>query len=452
MIKKNIALIVLITCFVHAADCQSPILQSYLEEAIENNLSLKTHEFSYRVQQSKYEQAKTMNSFSGDIDASYLLARGGRDIVFPVGDLFNPAYATLNQLTNTSQFPTDLENVNTALTPNNFLDAQFQISKPLINSNIRFNKKIQKELLHLSSIDREIEQRDLVLQIKSAYYNYHKSIHAEKILDASKSLLNEVKNVNTKLIKYDKATPDIQYDVDFQLQSLESQRSIIRQQQETVQSLFNLLLNKPFNSDIQIDSMLIENELMEPLDLERLQLLAVDKRPEFDQIDLAKSVNELNIKRTKKDGRFELGIQGGVGIQAENFDFGEFGPLFTLGLGASLNLFDGGTRKKRVEEIHIQQEILEHNRQQLKQKFEIEVTQLYYELQSIEAQLVSEQTAVDFAKRSYRATKKRYENDRAILIEVIQAQNRITSAELSYVLTQYDHLIKRAEINRAISK
>ena len=194
------------------------------------------------------------------------------------------------------------------------------------------------------------------------------------------------------------------------------------------------------------------NELMEPFDLERLQLLAVDKRPEFDQLDLAKSVNELNIKRTKKDGRFELGIQGGVGIQAENFDFGEFGPLFTLGLGASLNLFDGGTRKKRVEEIHVQQEILEHNRQQLKQKFEIEVTQLYYELQAIEAQLVSDQAAVDFAKRSYGATKKRYENDRAILIEVIQAQNRITSAELSNVLTQFDHLIKRAEINRAISK
>ncbi len=451
MIKRYCTLIVLVY-LLNPAIGQSPILQSYLEEAIENNLSLKTHEYAYRVQQSKFEQAKTMNSFSGDINASYLLARGGRDIEFPVGDLFNPAYATLNQLTGSSEFPTDLENVNTALTPNDFLDAQFQISKPLINSNIRFNKKIQKELLHLASIDKEIEERDLVMQIKTAYYNYHKSIHAETILDESEHLLNDVKNVNSKLIKYDKATPDIQFDVDFQLQSLESQRLIVRQQQETVQALFNLLLNKPFDADIRIDSMLIENELLEPLDLDRLQVLAVNTRPEFDRIDLAKSVNELDIKRTKKDGRFELGIQGGVGVQAEQFDFTRFGPLFTLGLGASLNLFDGGTRKKRVEEIHIQQEILEHNREQLKQKFEIEVTQLYYELQSIEAQLVSEQAAVDFAKRSYQATKKRYENNRAILIEVIQAQNRITSAELSNVLTQYDYLIKRAEINRAISK
>jgi len=431
---------------------QTNPLQGYIEEAIENNLSLKTHDFSYRMQLSKIEQAKSNNSFQADLAANYLLARGGRAIEFPVGDLFNPTYAALNQLTGSDQFPTDLENVNTQLIPNNFIDAQLSISKPLINSNIRYNRLIQEELLQLSSINKRIEEKDLVLKVKTAYYNYHKSLHAEKIIDQSKDLLNDVQVVNKKLIKYDQATPDIKYDIEYQLQALESQRASVKQQQETSKALFNLLLNKSLDSEVETDPELINQELLSLGSLSEVQTKAGIKRAEFERIDLSKSVNELNKIRTKKEGSLQLGIQGGVGMQIEEFDFGRYGPLFTLGLGASMNFFDGGTRNKKIEEINVKQDLLEHNRLQLKQKFEIEATQLFYEIQSIQAKLISDQAAVDYATKSYLATKKRYENNQAILIEVIQAQNRITNTELNYVLTQYDLLIKDAEIDRAISK
>jgi len=386
------------------------------------------------------------------IPPSVVLVLLGSQLNVPVGDLFNPTYATLNQLTSSNQFPTDLENVETQLVPNNFIDAQLNISKPLINSSIKYNRLIQEELLKLNSLDIEIAEEDLILQIKTAFYNFHKSIHAEQILNEAKGLLEDVNVFNRKLIKYDKATPDVLYDIDYQIENIESQRSSIIEQQVTVKALFNLLLNKDLNADIELDNSLLENIQSELESVSTLHEFALASRTEFKRIEVAQSVNELNKQRINKEKLPTLGINAGVGMQVEEFDWDQYGPLFTLGLGFNMNILDGGLRKKKIEEIQIDQQILENSKDQLKQKIEIEIMQHYYQLKSLQSQMLSEESAVNFANKSYQATKRRYENDKAIQIELIQAQNRITSSELNQLLTQYDYLIKSAELDRAISK
>lgn len=447
----RIALFCLLLC-TQLCLAQQSKLDQYIQQAIDQNLVIKSKQLSVLKQQSKIEQAKRLKGLRADINASYLLARGGRNIDFPVGDLFNPTYATLNQLTNTNQFPIDLENIETQLTPNNFLDAQFNISKSLINSSIKYNQLIQEELLKLNTLDIEIAEEDLILQLKTAFYNYHKSIHAEKILNDAKDLLNDVNLFNQKLIKYDKATPDILYDIEFQIENLESQRSSIIEQQTTVKALFNLLLNRELNAEIQIDSSLLDNIQYELESASLLNEMAQQSSTEFKRIEIAKSVNELNKKRIHKEKLPKLGINAGVGMQVEEFEFDRYGPLYTLGLGLNMNILDGGIRNRKIEEIQIDQEILNNKNDQLKQKIEIEILQYYYQLKSLQSKMASEKAAVQFARKSYVATKKRYESNKAIQIEVIQAQNKITSSELNQLLTQYDYLIKQAELDRAIAR
>ncbi len=71
-----------------------------------------------------------------NMNTSYLLAQGVRVIIFPIGDLFNSTYEDINRISGTNSFPTDLDIEEIQLTPNNFLDAQLSLSKPLNNSNI----------------------------------------------------------------------------------------------------------------------------------------------------------------------------------------------------------------------------------------------------------------------------------------------------------------------------
>lgn len=431
---------------------QSKILDQYIEDALQNNLQLVNQTLALSKQESRIDQARKLWAPKLDLNASYLLAQGGRTIIFPIGDLFNPTYATLNQLTGNEQFPTNLENEKTQLTPNNFVDAQLNLSKPLINSTIKYNRLIQEELLRLDEIDTEITKEDIVVQIKTAYFNFHKSFEGLLILDETENILNDVLTFNQKLIKYDKATPDAIYDIEFQLNDIESQRSMINQQQETVKALFNLLLNRPLQSDITIDETLLDENLTSLESLEELQELALASRKELQKLEVAETVIELNTKRIQKEKGPELGINAGVGIQTEDFNFKDDGPLVTVGLGLSMNLFDGGLRKKKIEELMIDREIIDVNRAQLKQQISIEVLQQYYALQSLESQMRSDESALEFAQKSYDTIEKKYKNDRAILIELIQAQNRLTTSELNKTLTKYDYLIEYAKLERTLAK
>ena len=89
---------------------QSNILDNYVKEALANNLTIQSELLKKDKQYSKVEQAKKLWKPSVDLSASYLFAEGGRELLFPLGDLFNPVYGTLNELTNSTNFPTNIEN------------------------------------------------------------------------------------------------------------------------------------------------------------------------------------------------------------------------------------------------------------------------------------------------------------------------------------------------------
>ena len=430
---------------------QSTILENYISQAIEQNLSIQNTQLSRTKQLSKIDQAKRQMGPSVDVNASYLLAKGGRTLNFPIGDLFNPSNAALNSLTGMNQFPTNLENVKIQLTPNNFLDAQLKISQPLIYSSIRYNIKIQQELLQLNDLDIALAKQDITCRVQTAYFNYLKTLEGARILAEAGNLLQEVLIFNKKLVKFDKATDEIIFDVEYQIENLNSQKALVEEQNKVSQSFFNLLLNRDLQAEILVDKNLLDNLNLEVSSLENLTSTALQKRLEFEKLAVASTVNSLNQKRIEKEALPTLGVQGGIGVQTENFNFDQAGPLYSIGFGLNMNLFDNGQRKKRLEEVAVDQKIVENNRTQLQQKVALEVMQSYYALQSLRSRMDSEEAAERSAQKSYDLFKIRYENDKALLIELLQAQNKLTTSQLSKTLTKFDFLIKQAELELAIN-
>jgi len=171
---------------------------------------------------------------------------------------------------------------------------------------------------------------------------------------------------------------------------------------------------------------------------------------EFKKLDVAENTNALNQELIKKEALPTVGVQGGIGVQTENFDFNSDGPLFTLGLGLNMNIFDNGQRKKQVEELAVERNILQNNREQLKQKVKIETVQAYYALESLRSKMEAEAAAETSAQKSYDRFRVRYENSRALLIQLLQAQNQLTTSQLQRALTRYDYLIKKAELTKIL--
>lgn len=448
ILKKIRATILLCTFYAVLVPAQSKILNDYIEEGLRSNHSLKGAELDIQIQESSIEQSKKLWFPRVDLNASYLLATGGRKILFPVGDLFNPAYSTLNQLTGTSQFPTNLENFETQLTPNNFIDAQINASKPLINSAIKYNSLIQNELLALQDLNKDLVEHNIIFQIKTAYYNYLKSFEGVNTVDEGIDILNEVLVLNQKLVKFDKATIDAISDVQFRKDDLESRRIAIIEQQNLAKSLFNLLLNRPLHENIEIDKNIIDSYAEINATIPHLKRTAVDQRIEFDQMETSEKINFLNQEKIKKEKNPTLAVFAGIGVQTEDFNFDEGGPLYTTGLSLSMNIVDGGLRKKKLEQLDFERERIQNNREQLDQKVELEITNCWYNLKTIESQIRSQLSAVQSAEQSFNIIRIKYENDKVLLIELLQAQNRLTTSKIALDILKYDHLIKLAELDK----
>ena len=426
----------------------SAILDQYVEQALANNLIFKSINLQEAKQASKVDQAKKLWSPNVDFNASYLLAEGGRTLLFPIGDLFNPAYGTLNQLTGTEEFPTDLENVETQLTPNNFIDANLSVSKPLLNSAIKYNVKIQQALLQMSEVDRQEQRNELTFQVKQAYFNYIKAEQGLKILSQNLALLDDVLVFNKKLIKYDKATPDVISDVEYQISLLNSQVEGLKEQQVLSKILYNTLLNQDLGQDIEIDTALFTDQLRTPYNFKTLTSQALAQRPEFKKLTLAGQVNTLNEKRIDESNQPTLGVRGAIGMQVQEFSFDDGGPLYTVGLNLGWKILDGGLRKKQLEEIQINKEENQLQTQIAQQQITLQVAQAYHNLRSLYTKLDAEEAAIRAARTSYEAIDKRYRNDRALLIELLTAQSRLTSSQLNKVLVGIDILIAEADLRR----
>lgn len=95
------------------------------------NKELQARSFELKKAESSFMEAKAMYRPSVNFGAQYTLAYGGRSIALPIGDLFNPVYSTLNQLTGTNNFGS-LENVETQFLPNNFMMRTSGFSNPFI--------------------------------------------------------------------------------------------------------------------------------------------------------------------------------------------------------------------------------------------------------------------------------------------------------------------------------
>ena len=79
------------------AQSETP-LDGYLEEGIRNNLALRQRSLNLEKSLQAMQEARGMFFPELRMQARYSRAGGGRQISFPVGDLLNPVYSTLNDM------------------------------------------------------------------------------------------------------------------------------------------------------------------------------------------------------------------------------------------------------------------------------------------------------------------------------------------------------------------
>jgi outer membrane protein TolC len=427
---------------------QSNPLDAYIQEAIQNSHALKEKQFVLERNLLALEEAKRLYYPTINLNGTYTLAAGGRRLEFPVGDLLNPVYSTLNQMTNSNQFP-QIENVNELLAPNNFYDIKVRAQQPIINAEIKINRSIKNAQVSLQEIDMQVYRRELAKNVKLAYYQYLQAREAAQIYQNATQLLQESKRVNESLVRNDKAIPSVITRSNSEIAAVEAQAVEARNQQRNAAAYFNHLLGRSLDQPIAIDTIQIVQGGDRILVSEQEgRPFIFENREEIAQLNKAQEINKLVVNLEETYRKPKLGAQLDVGSQAFGLDVG---PYALLGISLEIPLWTANRNKLQVQQAASNVSALNEQIAQVKDQIQLQIRIAQNAVQAEQDILKSYDTQQDAARQYYRDTFRRYKEGVTSYIELLDARTQVTNLDVRRSIAYYNVLMRKAELERALA-
>lgn len=437
MIKQ--ALILTIILLGYKGYSQSK-LDGYIEAGLKNNEAIKQHNFDINKSMYALKEARSLFYPTVTLNGNYTIAEGGRTIDIPIGDLLNPVYSTLNQITNSNAFPS-LQNQSVLTNPDNFYDAKIHTTMPLLNFEIIYNKRVKSQQVSLQKIELEIYQRELVKDIKIAYYRYLQSKEGIKIYEDALKLVKENQRVNQSLFKNDKINRTAVLRSDNEVIRIEANLETAKQTSRNAQAYFNFLLNEKFDS-------VIETDLNETLP-STIVADNTSNREELKKLNQVKELNQTVGKLTQSHWFPTLSGFADFGFQDFDFEINKDSRYYFAGLGLQWNIFSGNKNKFKLKQVEEDSKKISSQIDNVKQQLLLQYQISQNNLQSALEQFQADKNQKESAKKYNDDVARLYKEGQAIYIELLDAQNQWVNAQLNTNISLYNSWIAFAELERA---
>ncbi len=419
---------------------QKSVLDEYVATAFQQNITLQQKTIQVEKAMIALKTAQSLYQPTVAFQGGYQSGQGGRSIAFPVGDLLNPVYSTLNALTKSTAFP-QIANVETNFFPRDFYDVKVQTTMPLYNKDISYNKQIQEQSISLQREDVSLYKRELVKQIKIAYFQYLLSLGLQKVYDNALNLAMEGKKVNEKLLANGKGLPAYLLRSDSEIANIQAQMADAAKQSQAAQMYFNFLLNRELRAEIRIDFE-VEKALtavyaVTPGVREELSLLSKS-------IGLQETVLKMNeaFYLPKLNGFVNLGSQSTLG------NINSKSAYYFLGLQMDIPIFTGKRNLYKIKQTQLDIASAKNAYDLSSKQFNMaaEIAQ-----KNVQSSLVSFQASTksyEAASAYLRLIEKGYKEGVSTYLETVDARNQWMNATINYQLKQFNVLIAAAAYER----
>ena len=430
---------------------ESAILQSYIQEGLQYNLGIQSGELEIQKATQRLNQAKSLSKFKLGFEANYTVAAGGRKLDFPIGDLLNPVYNTLNFLTQSQSFP-EVENTSIQFLPNNFHETKLNFALPIYNTDVRFNQKIQTSLVAGKSSMEDAKKLSLKFDITEAYIKFLQTWEAEKIWQNNRKVLSELKRFNESLVRNGVATEDIVATADFELAKVDNAIFELQSNRNSARAYFNYLLGKDQQSEVMVDSALFKRVVPE-YNLDEALESSMSKRNELRGLENFMEAAETNSIREGKNKRLpELYLGGSFGFQGFGYTFNKEQAYALAQVGLTYDLLDGKLQKNKIQESRLDYQIATKQLDDTKEQIKLQTTLAWNELQAAKFSWQSAEKNVLAAESIYRIVNNKYRAGQALLLEFLEAEARRTNAHMTKLLAWSEVLTKEAAFRKAVGK
>ncbi len=332
----------------------------------------------------------------------------------------------------------------------NFL-TQTSIDQPLYaGGRLRSRRQVAESEQLASKYSLRAAQNELVFHVAEAYYRLIQARNLAQVRRATVELVQrQLQVVQTRF----KAGTAVRSDVlSLEVRMAEAREALITatNQLELSWAILENVMGARLPR-LNLPSRLPPAPWTDHIDnVENAVAQAVRQRPEVGAMNGQHQAAVANIEAARSGNRPSVNLFGNYSLWSPNLYNGT-NNLF-VGLGASLNLFDGGRTRSAVQAAQARVAELAAKQERLLLDIELEVRRAYLALSDAQGRFQVTEQAVSQAAESYREIGVRYEGQAATITQFIDAQSALTSAEVRRTTAQADVEISRANLERAVGR
>ena len=123
---------------------------------------------------------------------------------------------------------------------------------------------------------------------------------------------------------------------------------------------------------------------------------------------------------------------------------------YQVGLSANWSVFDSGVTEAAVDRAKTARDTAELTLQRDKEDVSLKIRQSYYSMREAERRFVATKAAVSEAEEDYYIASEKYRAGQGILLDVIDAQEALATAQLNFNSAQYDYARFKAAVENAM--
>jgi outer membrane protein len=456
-------------CFLFAASfAQAQATAGSVEEAVDGlvadalqaNLELEGAGANVAQRMAALDQARALYLPSLDLSARYSRASGGRTIDFPVGDLLNPVYASLNQITGTSRFPmVPNQQINFQRTREQ--DTELQFTQPIYDPRISAGRASAQSQYEAASAGRMALAGRIERDMREAYYRWLQARAQIGIFDATLELATENRRVNDSLFRNGKITRDLVYRAEADQLEVEQSMLGAHNGERLAQSYVNLLRNAPFDRALPVSAVddpdierlrnnLAQSSAQPQLSLNPLQDSAVQHRYELRQLDAIATAAAAGERLARAAFKPKLGFALDLGTQGDTYGLSSDDRYFLASVVLKFNFFAGGGDQAGIAGARAAQREARVNRSFQEQQIRLQVQQALQDFELTQASLGTAAKRVEAADGAFRIASRKRDLGQINQAEFIDSRRAMTDAQLNLNVTRFAALSNLAELEYAL--
>lgn len=421
---------------------QQGVLDNYIKEALENNITLQQKNISLQQSMIALKEARSLYLPTTWLEGQYTVADGGRQINIPVGDLLNPVYSTLNQLTGTSKFP-QIENVSEQFLPNNFYDVRIKTTAPIYNPELKYNRQVREKQATMQQHEVDIYKRELIKDIKQSYYSILMAEKAIRIYQSALDVVRENLRLNQSLLANGKGLPAYVSRAESEVKQVETQISNARNEKEKAEAWFNALLNRNIGEPVMIADINIA-EVAYELDKKD----DVTGREELKQLNTLKDIRYHTLNLNKAYHAPRVGAFLDLAVQDFNWKLQQKSFFYLGGLQFTVPIYAGNRNLYKIQSAQQDIRSTELASVDLKRKLEVSAFHSRNNARNNYNNYLLAIKEEESSAKYFKLIDRGYKEGVNSFIELLDARNQITRSQIQKQLSYFRLLSAIADHER----